>query len=160
MKVRFQLQSAVSWPPWCRVSGGHTKVVTRMTPGYLCILDICPGQDSGSRVSTKKETKTPAALSPDWCRAVCLLPFTPDTASLPPSPDNLHDLCSPQHGEKLRQARSCLDTEHWSTSRFLIVCLVLSPGLDCGIVEWRYDGRLCSHTASFLVTTTTFPPRP
>ena len=104
--VSTQLATVVSGVGWTHKGGDEYD------PWLFCILDICPGQESGSRVSTKKETKTPAALSPDWCRAVCLLPFTPDTASLPPLPDNLHDLCSPQHGEKLQQARSCLDTGH------------------------------------------------
>ena len=123
-----------------------------MTPGYLCILDICPGQDSGSRVSTKKETKTPAALLPLTGAGLCACyplhrtppPFLPrpTTCMIFVLPNTVRN-CS-----KLGAAWT-LDTEHWSTCRFLIVCLLLSPGpeLGCGIVEWRYDGRLCSHTA-------------
>ena len=130
------------------MSGGHTKVVTRMTPGYLCILDICPGQDSGSRVSTKKETKTPAALSPDWCRAVCLLPFTPDTASLPrPTTCMIFVLPNTVRNCAKHGAAWTLDTEHWSTSRFLIVCLLLGPGLDCGM-EIGWSALLPHHPAS------------
>ena len=96
-------------------------------------------------MSTKKETKTPAALSPDWLCVPATL-YTGHCAFLPPLSDNLHDLCSPQHGEKLHQA-----LEQGSTSRFLIVCAVLSLGLGLGLgcgMEIRWSALLPHGPAS------------